>query len=243
MTGSTFVMLQRSPCNLHRPIGGLCTRPTLFPGAQLALLDYGPCIRPVEGTPEPDCSLRFSGRPDSFGNQLCPPPGMQLAHQRLSLYTGMTPQPGRQLSGLVRRVSARARACVQTPLTHHAPIADQVRQPKLLIRLSAALLPTIPSQRHDLGESAPVSEITPENAHREPPAPVPTRPSARCPPPSSGVAHRHPPRHTPPHPIGDFALSTPPGPDFRFTRSDVAGLWHHSPILPTCISATFAPTG
>ena len=46
-----------------------------------------------------NCSLRFSRLPDSFGNQLRPRSMLQLAHQRLSLYTGITPQPARHSSG------------------------------------------------------------------------------------------------------------------------------------------------
>ena len=146
----------------------------------------------------------------------------------------MTPQPARQISGLVRRVSARARACVQTPSRTMRQSPIRSISPGWSYPYHRAALDD-PNPRHDLGESTPVSEVTPENAHREPPAPVPTQPPTLCPPQLSGVSHRHPPRHTPPHPIGGIHFhwhglrghqncSLPGG-------SDMAGPWPDTPRL------------
>ena len=51
ITGSTFLMLPPLLCNLHRPIGGLCTRPTLFPGTQPAIFQLRPLHAHRGGNP------------------------------------------------------------------------------------------------------------------------------------------------------------------------------------------------
>ena len=81
---STHALPRYATCNL--PATALACAPWREPRNQIARFD-------LAGVPIPSISTMLTTR-------------MQLAHSRLSLYTGMTPQPAHHLSGLVREVSA-----------------------------------------------------------------------------------------------------------------------------------------
>ena len=88
---STHALPRYATCNL--PATALACAPWREPRNQIARFD-------LAGVPIPPISTMPTTR-------------MQLAHSRLSLYTGMTPHPARRISDLVRGDSARARAAAR----------------------------------------------------------------------------------------------------------------------------------
>ena len=163
-----------------------------------------------------------------------PTTGVRLAHPRIPLYTGMTPQPARLISGLVRGVSARCSGSPTDP--PHAPCANQVRQLKLLILWPPRCRRRSPTD----GMTWPRPRRSVKSLWSTPTWTLSHRPRQRH---SRGL----PTRHTPRHPSGSCRGLSPPchrlkGPPTHLLPCgrDVAGTWLHSPILPTCISSTFA---
>ena len=97
---------------------------------------------------------------------------VQLAHPRLSLYTGMTPPTSRRMAGLARGVCAQARA--RPPVPPHAPCLSREPGPSERTRFhpSAAPLWLRPHRAATTLWSTPAAPKTP--------ALTPTQPPTRC---------------------------------------------------------------
>ena len=118
------------------------------------------------------------------------------------------------------------------PLTHHAPIANQVRQPKLVI----LWLPRCRRRPPTDGMTWPRPRRSVKSPWSTPAGTLSHRPRQRH---SRGL----PTRHTSRHPSDSCRGLSPPCHRLKGPRThllpcgrDVAGTWLHSPILPTCIS-------
>ena len=85
-------------CNLHR---GRCPTDTASADCTSAT-SHGGCPMTVEGTPETKCLLAASRRGRSTPVPACPRPECHPSTGLEFLYTGMTPRPGRHLSGPAR---------------------------------------------------------------------------------------------------------------------------------------------
>ena len=125
-------------------------------------------------------SLRISATPTTR---------MQLAHLRLSLYTGSTPQPARHLSG------------PGGGPTHEPGIANS---PSSRTIPESGSVPSEPARSHPVGRlrlrrTAKSPWSMPD---RELITPAPTQPIARRRLPTPGVRPRHSRRRIPPPPIG-----------------------------------------